>query len=86
MLRASSNGNNPTDFMWSGVMKTNSSGDTWSGYEANWDEELVLNNVDLTGADRAWMSVELFRQLGLSDLYVKMLTDSFWQKCGMMQR
>ena len=65
----SANGNNPTDFMWSGVMKTNSSGDTWSGYEANWDEELVLNNIDLTGADRAWMSVELFRQLGLSDLY-----------------
>ena len=24
------NANNPTDFMWSGLMKTNSSGDTWS--------------------------------------------------------
>jgi len=66
----SANGNNPTDFMWSGVMKTNSSGDTWSGYEPNWDEELVLNDVDLTGADRAWMGIEIFRQLGLSDLYI----------------
>ena len=64
------NANNPTDFMWSGVMKTNSSGDTWSGYEPNWDEGLVLNDIDLTGADRAWMSLEIFRHLGLSDLYV----------------
>ena len=48
----SANANNPTDFMWSGMMKTNSSGDTWSGYEPNWDEGLVLNDVDLTGADR----------------------------------
>ena len=63
------NANNPTDFMWSGLMKTNSSGDTWSGYEPNWDEGLVLNDVDLTGADRAWMSLEIFRHLGLSDLY-----------------
>ena len=66
----SANGNNPTDFMWSGMMKTNSSGDTWSGYEPNWDEGLVLNDVDLTGADRAWMSIEMFRHLGISDLYV----------------
>ena len=55
--------------MWSGLMKTNSSGDTWSGYEPNWDEGLVLNDVDLTGADRAWMSIEIFRHLGISDLY-----------------
>ncbi len=66
----SANGNNPTDFMWSGIMKTNSSGDTWSGYEPNWDEGLVLNDVDLTGADRAWMSIEMFRHLGIADLYV----------------
>lgn len=67
----SANNNNPTDFMWSGMMKTNSSGDTWSGYEPNWDEGLVLNDIDLTGADRAWMSIELFRHLGLSDLYTQ---------------
>ena len=67
----SANANNPTDFMWSGVMKTNSSGDTWSGYEPNWDEGLVLNDIDLTGADRAWMSIEVFRHLGLADLYTQ---------------
>ena len=68
-VEQSANGNNPTDFMWSGLMKTNSSGDTWSGYEPNWDEGIVLNDVDLSGADRAWMSLEIFRHLGLSDLY-----------------
>ena len=67
----SANANNPTDFMWSGVMKTNSSGNTWSGYEPNWDEGLVLNDVDLTGSDRAYMSIEIFRHLGLSDLYTQ---------------
>ena len=60
---------NPTDFMWSGIMKTNSSGTKWSGYGPNWDEGLVLNDIDLTGADRAYMSIELFRHLGLADLY-----------------
>ena len=69
LISQSANANNPTDFMWSGVMKTNSSGDTWSGYEPNWDEGLVLNDVDLTGADRAWMSVEYSDNLALSDLY-----------------
>jgi hypothetical protein len=67
----SANGGNPTDFMWSGLMKTNSTGSEWSGYEANWDEGLVLNDVDLTGADRAWMGIEMFRQLGLADLYTQ---------------
>lgn len=59
---------NPTDFMWAGDMKTNASGDTWSGYGKNWDDAMVLNDVDLTGADRAFMSVELFRHLGLGAL------------------
>ena len=38
--------------------------------EPNWDEGLVLND-NLTGADRAWMSLEIFRHLGLSDLYTQ---------------
>ncbi len=58
------NANNPTDFMWSGTYETNSTGEVFSGYGANWDEAMVLNDVDLTGADRAWMSVEMFRHLG----------------------
>ena len=83
------NANNPTNFMWSGMMKTNSSGDTWSGYGPNWDEGLVLNDVDLTGADRAWMSVELFRHLGLSDLYVQdqngFVLSEVWDDAAMIE-
>jgi hypothetical protein len=59
---------NPTDFMWAGNMKTNQSGDEWSGYGKNWDDAMVLEDVDLTGADRAFMSVELFQHLGLGAL------------------
>jgi len=59
---------NPTDFMWAGKTMTNSTGDTWTGYERNWDDAMVLEDVDLTGADRAWMSVELFRHLGFDGL------------------
>jgi len=60
----SANYNNPTDFMWAGYYETNSSGDTWSGYGRNWDDAMVLEDVDLTGSDRAFMSLELFRHLG----------------------
>ena len=61
-------GNNPTNFMWDGVMKTNDSGVVWSGYDRNWDEAMVLEDVDLSGSDRAWLSVELFRHLGFGAL------------------
>lgn len=61
-------GNNPTDFMWAGVMETNSTGSTWSGYHRNWDEGMTLNDVDLTGSDRAWLSVEVFQHLGFGGL------------------
>jgi len=59
---------NPTDFMWAGRTMTNSSGGTWTGYQRNWDDAMVLEDVDLTGADRAWLSVELFRHLGFDGL------------------
>ena len=45
---SSANYLNPTDFMWAGNMKTNSSGVEWSGYGKNWDDSMVLNDVDLT--------------------------------------
>jgi len=60
----SANYNNPTDFMWAGQYKTNSSGASWSGYGRNWDDAMVLEDVDLTGSDRAFMSLELFQHLG----------------------
>jgi hypothetical protein len=59
---------NPTHFMWSGETKTNSTGGEWTGYGANWDEAMVLRDVDLTGSDRAFMSVELFQDLGFGAL------------------
>jgi len=59
---------NPTNFMWAGETKTNSSGDTWTGYGKNWDDSMVLQDVDLTNSDRAFMSVELFKHLGFGAL------------------
>ena len=59
---------NPTDFMWSGETKTNSTGGKWTGYGKNWDEAMVLTDVDLTGSDRAFMSVELYQDLGFGAL------------------
>ncbi len=56
------------DFMWAGTTRTNSSGGTWSGYHRNWDMAMVLNDVDLTGADRAWMSAEIFNHLSFDAL------------------
>ena len=31
--------------MWAGEVKTNQSGDDWTGYGKNWDDGMVLNNV-----------------------------------------
>ena len=59
---------NPTHFMWAGETVTNSTGGEWTGYGRNWDEAMVLRNVDLTGSDRAFMSVELFQDLGFGAL------------------
>ena len=59
---------NPTDFMWSGETKTNSTGGEWTGYGKNWDEAMVLEDVDLSGSDRAFMSVELYQDLGFGAL------------------
>ena len=54
--------------MWAGETVTNSTGGEWTGYGRNWDEAMVLRNVDLTGSDRAFMSVELFQDLGFGAL------------------
>ena len=59
---------NPTHFMWAGETVTDSNGQEWTGYGANWDEAMVLKDVDLTGSDRAFMSVELYRHLGYEGL------------------
>ena len=74
---SSANYLNPTDFMWAGNMKTNSSGDEWSGYGKNWDDSMMLNDIDLSGADRAFMSVELFRHLSFGALGQQTQTGGF---------
>jgi hypothetical protein len=56
----SANYQNPTDFMWAGHYKINFTGVLWFGYDKNWDDVMVFENVDLIGSDRAFMSVELF--------------------------
>ena len=38
------------------------------GYGRHWDDALTLEDVDLTGSDRAFLSVELFRHLGYGAL------------------
>jgi hypothetical protein len=63
-VNVSANYLNPIDFMWAGYYDTNSTGDLWTGYAKNWDDAMVLKDVDLIGSDRVFMSVELFQHLG----------------------
>ena len=77
----SANSNNPTDFMWSGTMETDSNGDEWSGYGGNWDKTMVLEDV----VDRAdeGLSAELFNILVIPTLS-KTKMDPFFTICGMI--
>ncbi|MCH1422071.1 MAG: hypothetical protein L7U62_01075 [Candidatus Poseidoniaceae archaeon] len=86
----SANYQNPTDFMWAGYYDTNSSGDTWSGYGRNWDDAMVLEDVDLSGSDRAFLSVELFRHLGhgalgSADATGNFLVGDVWDDVAMIE-
>ena len=60
---------NPTDFMWAGEHEDQLLRRHVERLTARTGTiAMVLNDVDLTGADRAFMSVELFRHLGLGAL------------------
>ena len=48
---------NPTDYYWGG-MDYGGSNESNSGYFNNMDEALILENVDLTGADAAYLSIQ----------------------------
>ena len=81
---------NPTDFMWTGETKTNDSGGTWTGYGKNWDEAMILQDVDLTGSDRAFLSVELYQDLGWGGLGSASTTGGFiltnvWDDIAMIE-
>ena len=71
------NGNNPTNFMWNSLEKTNSSGNLWTGTEKNQEQALVLRDVDLTGADRAWMSADIFGSYDFTGLGYASATGGF---------
>ena len=70
--------------------KTNSSGGTWTGYGKNWDEAMILQDVDLTGSDRAFLSVELYQDLGWGGLGSASTTGGFiltnvWDDIAMIE-
>jgi hypothetical protein len=65
---------NPTDFMWVGGVFLNDTsnggdGDLESGYMSWWDEGLIIENVDLTGADSASMDLDIYCMVEFSMIY-----------------
>ena len=62
---------NPTDFMWVGAVVQNSSGDgdMETGYMSWWDEAIIIEDVDLTGADSASMDLDMYCMVEFSMIY-----------------
>ena len=62
---------NPTDYMWAGALVANTSGDgdMETGYMSWWDEGLIIENVDLTGADSASMDLDMMCMVQFSMIY-----------------
>ena len=62
---------NPTDYMWAGALVTNTSGDgdVETGYMSWWDEGLIIEDVDLTGADSASMDLDMMCMVQFSMIY-----------------
>jgi len=62
---------NPTDYMWAGAIVTNASGDgdEESGYMSWWDEGLIIQDVDLSGADSASMDLDMMCMVQFSMIY-----------------
>jgi len=57
----SANLTNPTNFMWAGTMETNTSdGVSHSGYLPNRDDAMLIQSIDLTGADAARLGVQVY--------------------------
>ena len=60
--------NNPTTYMWAGMDYQGNDND--SGYFNNMDEALILENVDLTGADAAYLDVSLMCSTAFFELFL----------------
>ena len=59
---------NPTDYMWAGTWQPNATAGNQmeSGYLSNQDDGLILQNIDLTGADAASLELDLYCSVGYS--------------------
>jgi hypothetical protein len=60
---------NPTDYYWAGI-DYNGDNESDSGYYNNMDEALILENVDLTGADAAYMDLSVMCTTAYFELYL----------------
>ena len=60
---------NPTGYYWAGLDYNGTDEDS-SGYYNNMDEALILENVDLTGADAAYLDVSLMCSSAFFELYL----------------
>ena len=78
MLRVDANGSatddwweadaNPTNYMWAGV--DHEGDDNQSGYYNNVDEAFIIENVDLTGSDAAYLDLDLLCTTAFFELYL----------------
>ena len=78
--------NNPTNYMWAGL-DYNGTNETDSGYFNNMDEAFILQNVDLTGSDAAFLDVSIlcsvaYTNLFLSEPYVVQERWLYEDSCG----
>ena len=60
---------NPTNYYWAG-MDYQGTNESDSGYFNNMDEALILENVDLTGADAAFMDISVMCSAAFFELYL----------------
>ena len=59
---------NPTTYMWAGLDYQGEDND--SGYFNNMDEAIILENVDLTGADAAYLDISLMCSAAFFELFL----------------
>ncbi len=59
---------NPTNYYWAGMDYQNN--DNQSGYYNNMDEAVILQNVDLSGADAAFLDLSLMCSADYFELYL----------------
>ncbi len=59
---------NPTTYMWAGM--DHQDNDSLSGYYNNMDEAFIIENVDLTGSDAAYLDLDLLCSTAFFELYL----------------